>query len=1078
MNALIQRSRVNSTDGLIRAPLYANCQVWFSMQRIAIGNNVLERFLRRGECGDMFNHWRSAVASSAFFLLIAICSSVQWIMPPLQQSILLDAQNILVEFPELQVSVDGRDVAVVSDPTRPTPKELPDLVANIKRITGVRTVTFEESKVLPVVFDEQSKDAVDLPRFDSEKRLVVDLSKGNRINFNAVLQLAFVPQWSRLLDDDPCLLSFGNLETTEYAICVSGNRQNVTFQNDEGIAYLPYDFSEERVYVLEAVVNDDVTEVFIDGKSIGTAQAGFGSPSVQQMNVGTFDGVATLFEGRLGRLRVWNRGSRELLTAVAAPNVLPQWSMPNAGFTPHFDNLVASSFVKTDGSLGVTVFPQVTDPVGFWYAPSEAAARRLDKLELSAPEFRWLGDAPAKGQHGNYASYKVLKISRLPSGELEVRADHGGLDQNWAKLNWAKPMRFSRVEAGYMMEAIDGKTRLSNATGAGQFSLLNNRQGDGASLSLDGFLKLVPFEFKEPVNTGEDKRDSWESTFVNPEQIKNWFYSFAGFDITQMNPINFGDMEGIRAPVFARPGPDNADYKSTGEGRFSPAQLFFKPLFSAETENTVQISNSERELQTSVSRSLGANIGLEGVGGLSGSHSMTKQFENMSQTSYQTGYGESRVLHYALVQDKARMKLAESFSNDVSRLLQNIGNPAAFESFIRKYGTHYPYAITYGGKVHVQFRKKLTARKAAQSTTEETKIEAEGVVEGVKAGGNFSFGNTDGSKVGSETGIEVTKTVVVGGRGSATLDGFEIQDTVVPIYTDLRPLSDLLSPLFFDDDKITDVLQPALASAIETYRRKFRATDQGNLTRVAVHISKITCVDDGDESFEYGIRNMSVTKKLGLGKAGGFFDKLLGLATKAESALGLPVYESADKPDTCELFGRVSALLTSNNRIIHPETLRAFPGPTLDKLDVFTLAQSGLPYAATWGTDVDGGSNPLDINATEAFAMVPTNESSELNMAVPKDKKGNYSILLSAAFAEIDEVDVKEDDKVIKRLKFKLPAFGTMEIPITQGSGTKTLRLKVAGTCTPDGLFVCREAPFSAKIAGLIEVQLDVVVLD
>jgi hypothetical protein len=251
----------------------------------------------------------------------------------------------------------------------------------------------------------------------------------------------------------------------------------------------------------------------------------------------------------------------------------------------------------------------------------------------------------------------------------------------------------------------------------------------------------------------------------------------------------------------------------------------------------------------------------------------------------------TRVVHYGLVMDKARIDLAAGFRARVAELRDVVlteernlihqdirGFMAALDDFalgpvdaknfagdletietlggkisrasqreaalLDEYGTHYPYAVTYGGMAFAEAQHVEFEVSTGQQTDNQVKASAKGIVDemlelGIK--GSAEWGS--GTSSSSGTGIDATFVGTYGGSiargGGWTLTRGE----EVPLLLDLRPLHELLSPIYFQDPWIWAVLRQELKSRLDfdAYSRVFlqRAASDDNLQRLADLLKRV-----------------------------------------------------------------------------------------------------------------------------------------------------------------------------------------------------------------------------------------------
>jgi hypothetical protein len=133
------------------------------------------------------------------------------------------------------------------------------------------------------------------------------------------------------------------------------------------------------------------------------------------------------------------------------------------------------------------------------------------------------------------------------------------------------------------------------------------------------------------------------------------------------------------------------------------------------------------------------------------------------------------------------MALHDEFLGEIRSLTKKLlsGEKPDWKTFVKRFGTHYAHAITQGRIDLVQTRFSLEAESKATTTTAGLNGAAKAVVEGVKAGGQFEVTAESYKKLGLEMSQEDVFSLSIG------------HDTPVGIFYDLRPVTELLSPVFF-----------------------------------------------------------------------------------------------------------------------------------------------------------------------------------------------------------------------------------------------------------------------------------------
>jgi hypothetical protein len=147
-----------------------------------------------------------------------------------------------------------------------------------------------------------------------------------------------------------------------------------------------------------------------------------------------------------------------------------------------------------------------------------------------------------------------------------------------------------------------------------------------------------------------------------------------------------------------------------------------------------------------------------------------------------------------LVVDLATVQLAESFRRGVDQLKADPTHQRILD-FLRRFGTHFAHAVTFGSKSWEQRHETedSVTDGVTAGTSQDQSVEAgyHGAVGG--ASGSISWGSQNEASLSTKkgTGSDVSSS---GSVGSAT--------EPVPILLEVEELTHLLSPVFFDDPYI------------------------------------------------------------------------------------------------------------------------------------------------------------------------------------------------------------------------------------------------------------------------------------
>ncbi len=311
--------------------------------------------------------------------------------------------------------------------------------------------------------------------------------------------------------------------------------------------------------------------------------------------------------------------------------------------------------------------------------------------------------------------------------------------------------------------------------------------------------------------------------FLLQANLENLVASRRGYDVVKQDP--FFLLNNKKMPVFAAFDPKR--YYIT-EQRIIPVGYKFVQSGVQGMVYNKSMTTTARQYQDSIAVSLGAT--LEGKADPTGfsakastsvdaSVSWMQSMEESSHVAQALGF--SRAKKYALVVDHPFVTLSDDFIDAIDDALE-LGN---YDNIIRQFGTHYPYAVTYGAAA------KITQAVTEESFKKLTRWDAE--VSSQMAGGAMGqSGTVRGSIAGGTAsgssgslGTEGATFVAVGGNGSWNENGYALGQTPYPILLDLRPLHELLNHMNFPDQpKVYTRVRAGLKLALEGYLKRHATT--------------------------------------------------------------------------------------------------------------------------------------------------------------------------------------------------------------------------------------------------------------
>lgn len=322
----------------------------------------------------------------------------------------------------------------------------------------------------------------------------------------------------------------------------------------------------------------------------------------------------------------------------------------------------------------------------------------------------------------------------------------------------------------------------------------------------------------------------WGATFTLDQRPRKLEYNFKGFNIAHLDPIDLQLTTGTSRNVFKLPAEDSHNYHYTSAGKIVPNGLIYRGDREAINQARTSMIENDQAYQEAWNFNLGMNIGIPGASfGANFSHQESMQ--RASETKKSLSLTLAQEVKYALVLDRSRMELDDDFRQaildlrDAGLLLPFDEYQKAIDNFIITYGTHYPYAVTYGGMAYLTKRWSQEEISKAQESGSSASAEASGTIEGVTVGGNIGGGSSSSIKTGAGSEQSGYRLGTIGGEISMGAEGggWSLPEGAeVPVFLDLRPISDLFSPLYFEDASIWTALRAIVDTRLKAYERKFK----------------------------------------------------------------------------------------------------------------------------------------------------------------------------------------------------------------------------------------------------------------
>ena len=290
--------------------------------------------------------------------------------------------------------------------------------------------------------------------------------------------------------------------------------------------------------------------------------------------------------------------------------------------------------------------------------------------------------------------------------------------------------------------------------------------------------------------------------FLFQSNLDNFIASRTGYDITTADPFSL--VRTGKKPVFAEV--YGTQYRIL-EKRAVPLGFTLKPETDQGMLFTRRFMSTETELQTAVSAAFGgkARVGLAPGGvelGPSGSAgidvTVNAAAEMRNSRSSSKAVGNSMTKKYSIIVDHPFVELSDEFLaaiEDARRYGDE--NPEYYNVIVDKFGTHYPYAVTYGA--NAQLSVMLSEKATYERSSIGGSVRVEGEIEAVTGAvsGYAQVAGERGTGLNETSGEETVTFRAIGGNGSWDASGYAAGDRAAPIQLDLRSLDELLNPVNF-----------------------------------------------------------------------------------------------------------------------------------------------------------------------------------------------------------------------------------------------------------------------------------------
>lgn len=457
------------------------------------------------------------------------------------------------------------------------------------------------------------------------------------------------------------------------------------------------------------------------------------------------------------------------------------------------------------------------DLTGVWRDETAQRADKTEPIKVNLPNTE-------SDEHGTYLSLPYIAILRSQSGALHLHSDVGAV---WAEL---KP----RIDDAGTYDLVSARPDTKGDTVA----VLHVSTSDCGPSAPPVCFKLEPppggsasdlplpsgkDTFYVPVDPYDPTKDSKQDQPYgsNFAPVSSGFsYVTLCYSINDLDIHNIQENTGCRAALFETPSNDSSSYVKVGYPGGGVVDIPFGWTLKLDDEaaggSRVRTIDTGRELSNSNSLDVGVNASVNLFGFDAEAHvdvATSKKVQNITDTKSIVAEANQVKTKFALVLNRYYTTLNPDFVRAIRGLKGRPAGDDAYKVIISEWGTHYPNAVTFGARGS----RKLTLDEKAISTLRDKQINigAGLMVKYAGSGGGVDVKSAEEamSSIKSVVSTENRDFRCYGG-GDCSDDGVPSGGDIVPIYLDLRPLSDLVAPPFFMDEDILGVVRTNLSKAI------------------------------------------------------------------------------------------------------------------------------------------------------------------------------------------------------------------------------------------------------------------------
>ena len=688
-----------------------------------------------------------------------------------------------------------------------------------------------------------------------------------------------------------CVLALRSSQRETFSICLDATQTSLTVRignaervvpvslgglsrNGKPIArrfILQTEADEARLYTVDETWKKDATfgiEV-IDTAQVRTLTtfsfrntATDTSPTLR-LHIGGRAPDTDLFRGHIGPVRIWRSGNIDPAVLFAA-HYAGRWA--NAQAPAPLDLVLDAPLALVDDkapSANGADRVKLLSPVnlsGLWY--SQEREGEYDQVEMSASR---------KSLSYSARRIEVLRIATSRADPAKPNAT-GGVDIFRDGEGGMVETRFiqtgSDTFAGWR-EPAEGRF----PAGFRPFDLKVVAGGDSLQVTDPNTSRTTTYKRIPEASTVGGPRDNVDQPFdnyVGYDLERSWFWDNpdGGTAGGATNPD--GSRSGRSAIFSNRPLDTSGQVKDVPSGRKIPWGLLYVPLDKGVSKNTERVIETTRELQDDLRASLGAGADMPEVFSFSASAEFEATTERMESAKSTLAIGDLWFGGYGLVLDPGRISLQPDFRSVVeSAAAAAPGQSRAgrIDQLLDTYGTHYTNFVVFG--CSARYERRINEESMSREIEKQFDVEAKssGTISGVTINLEGAFGR--GTRSMFEKSEEAKNTEIYTQGATVSFDAEEVTcgEEIVrgnAISRDLRPITDLLSPIHFDSPAVYRELRNAVGlRALERMRAipdRVAVSDSRVLPDLyVVTLESLSPANLGEDNVVVGSINLSYT---------------------------------------------------------------------------------------------------------------------------------------------------------------------------------------------------------------------------